>query len=284
MPYCNACGKYIEEGVLCHYCSRVPREEPYPVPDKTEDAPVLLNTGSPSDCPPDVCPTHDASCLAETDPFPAEDGCSPREESRACAQTAENDGAEPKNEGSPCCVGCADAPCCCMIECEEDEAETDLGETETASASCGADGAAPSCADPAPSLNATFRRVYHRILDTKDSTDRFSPHDVRDHRSLAAIAYLGILWIIPFLAGKNSRFVKFHLGQGLLVLLLDGIAATLGGIAFLTYGFAPVVSPALAALVELTVIFSFVLRIFGVTAAVRGRARELPLIGGYSQQ
>ncbi|MGN1207771.1 MAG: hypothetical protein ACI4SP_05680, partial [Eubacteriales bacterium] len=72
--------------------------------------------------------------------------------------------------------------------------------------------------------------------------------------------------------------------QGLLVLLLDGIAATLGGIAFLTYGFAPVVSPALAALVELTVLFSLVLRIFGVTAAVRGRARELPLIGGYSQQ
>ena len=40
----------------------------------------------------------------------------------------------------------------------------------------------------------------------------------------------------------------------------------------------------LAALVELTVLFSLVLRIFGVTAAVRGRARELPLIGGYSQQ
>ena len=283
MPYCNACGKYIEEGVLCHYCSRVPREEPYPVPDETADAPVFLSADSPSAVSLDVCPTHDASCLAETYPSPLDDDFSLHEESQSRARMVENDGAEPQNEGSPCCAGC-DAPCCCMTECEEDEVETEPPQPDPASAPCGADGAAPSCADPAPSLNATFRRAYHRILDTKDSTDRFSSHDVRDHRSLAAIAYLGILWIIPFLAGKNSRFVKFHLGQGLLVLLLDGIAATLGGIAFLTYGFAPVVSPALAALVELIVLFSFVLRIFGVTAAVRGRARELPLIGSYSQQ
>lgn len=283
MPYCNACGKYIEEGVLCHYCSRVPREEPYPVPDETGDAPIVTSADSLSDCPPDVCPTHDASCLAEVCPSPDEDDFTPREESQVCAGTEENHGAEPQNEGSPCCAGC-DAPCCCKTECEKDEAGAEPPQQDPASASCGADDTAPSCADPAPSLNATFRRAYHRILDTKDSTDRFSSHDVRDHRFLAAIAYLGILWIIPFLAGKNSRFVKFHLGQGLLVLLLDGIAATLGGIAFFTYGFAPVVSPALAALVELTVIFSFVLRIFGVTAAVRGRARELPLIGGYTQQ
>ena len=284
MPYCNACGKYIEEGVLCHYCSRVPREEPYPVPDETADASVLSSADSPSDCPLGDCPPHDASCLAETFPSPLDDDFSLHEESQSCARMVENDGAEPKNEGAPCCAGCADASCCCMTECEEDEAGAEPLQPNPASASCSADDAAPSCADPAPSLNATFRRVYHRILDTKDSTDRFSSHDVRDHRFLAAIAYLGILWIIPFLAGKNSRFVKFHLGQGLLVLLLDGIAATLGGIAFLTYGFAPVVSPALAALVELTVLFSLVLRIFGVTAAVRGRARELPLIGGYSQQ
>ncbi|MGM9609182.1 MAG: DUF4870 domain-containing protein [Eubacteriales bacterium] len=283
MPYCNACGKYIEEGVLCHYCSRVPREEPYPVPDETEDAPIVTSADAPSAVSPDDCPTHDASCLAGAFPPPAEDDFYSHEESQSCAGTVGNDGAEPQNEGSPCCAGC-DAPCCCKTECAEDEAETEPPQPDPASASCGADGAASTCADPAPSLNATFRRAYHRILDTKDSTDRFSSHDVRDHRFLAAIAYLGILWIIPFLAGKNSRFVKFHLGQGLPVLLLDGIAATLGGIAYFTYGFAPVVSPALAALVELTVLFSLVLRIFGVTAAVRGRARELPLIGGYSQQ
>ena len=35
MPYCNACGKYIREGLLCPYCTRVSPDDEYdPVPDE----------------------------------------------------------------------------------------------------------------------------------------------------------------------------------------------------------------------------------------------------------
>ena len=37
MPYCNACGKYIREGLLCPYCTRVSPDDEYdPVPDEEE--------------------------------------------------------------------------------------------------------------------------------------------------------------------------------------------------------------------------------------------------------
>ena len=96
---------------------------------------------------------------------------------------------------------------------------------------------------------------------------------------MPALSYLGILWAIPFFFARTSRFVRFHLGQGLLLLLADGITATLLGLTLLLDGLAPAVSPALAAVVEVIAILSLVLKICGVTFALRGRARELPLIG-----
>ena len=201
MPYCNACGKYIREGLLCPYCARVaPDDERYPVPDPEE-----------ADDAVDIPPV----------------------------------GEEPEKRdagsGSPMSGGDA--------------------------------------ADPAPGLNATLRRAYAKILDTEDTTDRFSPRDVRAHRTMAALSYLGILWAIPFFFARSSRFVRFHLGQGLLLLLADGIAATLLGLTLLMNSLAPAVCPALAAVTEIIAFLSIVLKICGVTYAMRGRARELPLIG-----
>ena len=96
---------------------------------------------------------------------------------------------------------------------------------------------------------------------------------------MAALSYLGILWAIPFFFARSSRFVRFHLGQGLLLLLADGIAATLLGLTLLTGSLAPAICPALAAATEVIAFLSLILKVCGVTYAMRGRARELPLIG-----
>lgn len=245
MPYCNACGKYIREGLLCPYCTRVtPDDESYPVPDEDETAAPSMTGGS-----------------GETD--------------------APYDGEEPEKADAPDSVsdaghGTCDEETAAPPEPEE-SAGADAGAREETDAAPHAGAATPP--DPVPGLNATFRRAYARILDTEDTTDRFSPRDVRAHRTMAALSYLGILWAIPFFFARSSRFVRFHLGQGLLLLLADGIAATLLGLTLLLEGLAPAVSPALAALVEVIAFFSLILKICGVTFAMRGRARELPLIG-----
>ena len=100
---------------------------------------------------------------------------------------------------------------------------------------------------------------------------------------MAVLSYLGLLWIIPFFCARTSRFVKFHLGQGLLLLLTDGIGATLLGVALLLFGFAPAVAPAVAAISEVLLFVSLALKIFGVVSALRGRAKVLPLVGSCAE-
>ncbi|NLA05547.1 MAG: hypothetical protein GX881_07535, partial [Firmicutes bacterium] len=82
------------------------------------------------------------------------------------------------------------------------------------------------------------------------------------------LAYLGILFLIPLLAKKDSPYSQFHAKQGI-VLFIGWVAATvinvipiLGQIVFVIAG-----------------LFFFVLFIIGVINALSGKAKELPLIG-----
>ena len=250
MPYCNACGKYIREGLLCPYCTRVsPDDEWYPVPDEEE---------------------REASVEEQRTDAPR-DGAEPGEPEESAVL---RDGFRmPPDEETA-------APPDPETEIPADAATGGVSHGGTAGEAGNAPADDARCTgDPVPGLNATFRHVYAKILDTEDTTDRFSPRDVRSHRTMAALSYLGILWAIPFFFARTSRFVRFHLGQGVLLLLADGIMATLLGITFLLDGLAPAVCPALAAVVEVIAILALILKVCGVTFALRGRARELPLIG-----
>lgn len=240
MPYCNACGKYISEGLLCGYCARVAPDDTYPIPDPApETASVAPQNGTDAaeaEAIPTAAQVSDAPPLDTADTEPAASSASPAPEETASA-----------------------------------------GEADTTAS------AAAETPDPAPAINATLRRAYARVLATPDTTDRYSPRDVREHRTMAVLAYLGLLWMIPFFCARSSRFVKFHLGQGLLLLLTDGIGATLLGVALLLFGFAPAVAPAVAAVAEVLLFLSLALKVFGVICAIRGRARELPLVGSCAE-
>ena len=254
MPYCNACGKYIREGLLCPYCTRVSPDDEYdPVPDEEE-----RDAASFPEEPTDTSPNGEEPRESEESAVLTDEFQMSSDEEAAVPPDPEADASEGAEVGIS---HGGDAP---------SEGNAPSGDRRSAGATAG---------DPVPELNATFRRAYARILDTEDTTDRFSPRDVRAHRTMAALSYLGILWAIPFFFARTSRFVRFHLGQGLLLLLADGITATLLGLTLLLDGLAPAVSPALAAVVEVIAILSLVLKICGVTFALRGRARELPLIG-----
>jgi uncharacterized membrane protein len=49
------------------------------------------------------------------------------------------------------------------------------------------------------------------------------------------LCYLGILWIISLLMNKKNEFFRLHLGQGLVVLLLEVVLAVLGWLPLLHY-------------------------------------------------
>jgi len=86
---------------------------------------------------------------------------------------------------------------------------------------------------------------------------------------MAVLAYLGILIIIPFLMAKNDSFVKFHIRQGLVLVIIEMIAWFLGGTLF--WHFWP--------LLQLINLATLVLSIIGIVNVVNHKQTELPLVG-----
>lgn len=85
---------------------------------------------------------------------------------------------------------------------------------------------------------------------------------------IAVLCYFGILLLIPFLMKPESRFVRFHSNQGLVLLIL-GIACGIVSII-----------PILGWLVSLVVgIFSFICWILGIVNVLSGKMKPLPIIG-----
>lgn len=49
------------------------------------------------------------------------------------------------------------------------------------------------------------------------------------------LCYLGVLWIIPLFTNKKNEFFRLHLGQGLVVLILEVLLGILGRLPLLRY-------------------------------------------------
>ncbi|WP_281884390.1 DUF4870 domain-containing protein [Paenibacillus sp. YYML68] len=91
--------------------------------------------------------------------------------------------------------------------------------------------------------------------------------DIQKNKGIAAVAY--ILFFVPLLAAKESRFARFHANQGLL-LLIACFAANL------VLGLIPIIGWLIAPLANLVF---FVFAVLGIIRAWNGESKELPLIG-----
>lgn len=90
-----------------------------------------------------------------------------------------------------------------------------------------------------------------------------------DNRALQAIlAYIGILVVIPYLMAKNDPFVKFHIKQGLVLLVIEIVIWAVGMTVWMMLP--------LIYLLNLAVI---VLSIIGIVNVVNKQEKELPLVG-----
>lgn len=96
-----------------------------------------------------------------------------------------------------------------------------------------------------------------------------------DANLMAIFAYLGILLIIPFLTdSKNNPFVKFHLKQGL-ALLIFGVV---GWILAVVVGWIPVIG------FLVTFVWNIVwllLAILGIINVLQNKEKDLPLVGQF---
>jgi len=89
---------------------------------------------------------------------------------------------------------------------------------------------------------------------------------------MGVLAYLGILIIIPFLIARDDPFVKFHIKQGLLLVIVEIAVWVLGSSMWQLWMLLNLVNLA-------TLVFS----IIGIVNVVQGNQKELPLIGGLAK-
>lgn len=98
--------------------------------------------------------------------------------------------------------------------------------------------------------------------------------------AVSVLAYCSILFFVPLVAYKDSKFARFHAGQGLNVLLFSIaysiVTAILTGIfTAISIG----LGAALGALLSLGGIFFFVVMIMGIVNVCKGEMKPLPVIG-----
>lgn len=131
--------------------------------------------------------------------------------------------------------------------------------------------------------------VIKRILSqTQDLTSEYAEDDIRTNSAYSVLCYCSPLVFVPLLNGKDSPFVKFHVGQGLnvfigTVLTLLGRSMGLELVGMLNWpdGISGIISvivsiPFIALLAGMAS-----LSLLGISNAMHGKARMLPYIGKF---
>lgn len=91
---------------------------------------------------------------------------------------------------------------------------------------------------------------------------------------IAIFSYLGILVIIPLLTQhKDNPFVKFHIKQGLVLLITIIIGSAISMV--------PIIGWLLAPLIFL---FTFILAVMGIINVLSNKQNQLPVIGKFADK
>lgn len=113
---------------------------------------------------------------------------------------------------------------------------------------------------------------------TKEQAHTEAEQIPKKKRLLAALSYLGIFIIIPYLVDKENPFVKFHIKQGL-VLFIINLAVSV--ISFVSTMAAFTMAEFAGAIISIA---AFVLSVIGIINVIKGEEKELPLVGHFASR
>lgn len=97
----------------------------------------------------------------------------------------------------------------------------------------------------------------------------------------AALSYLliGIIWYFVDEKMKRNNFVKFHVKQGLLLLIIAIIYSVIVGILTFPLHFIPVLGTIIIWMLNIVGLIFLVLAILGIINALNNEEKALPIIG-----
>lgn len=100
---------------------------------------------------------------------------------------------------------------------------------------------------------------------------------------MGVLAYIGLLVLIPIFAEKESRFVRFHANQGL-VLCIAAVAYSIvvGILSAILWAISWQVALTVSGILWFLCLIFLVLAIIGIVNVVNGKQKPLPVIGGFT--
>lgn len=101
--------------------------------------------------------------------------------------------------------------------------------------------------------------------DAVNTAPVMDPEDVEKNKALAVLCYVGGFLFVPLIAAKDSPFVRFHLNNGLWLLIsyvLCAIVPYVGWVACVVL---------------------FVFNIIGLVRCAKGRCVGLPILGNFTK-
>ncbi|MDR3558342.1 MAG: hypothetical protein P4L61_02310 [Candidatus Pacebacteria bacterium] len=107
--------------------------------------------------------------------------------------------------------------------------------------------------------------------ENQTPTIDFTNGRANKNAAMAVLSYLGPLIIISYIVSNKDHFVKFHIKQGLVLLVIEVAIWIIGSLIWMLWP-----------LMYLANIGVLVLAIIGIINAVKSDEKPLPLVGKYA--
>lgn len=92
------------------------------------------------------------------------------------------------------------------------------------------------------------------------------------HILMGVLSYLGVLVIIPYLVAKDVPSVKFHIKQGMVLVLIEIVVWAISGM-FWNFWF----------VIQIVHLALIILSIIGIVNVVQNKEKELPIVGSWAR-
>lgn len=140
----------------------------------------------------------------------------------------------------------------------------------------------PACGKPTGVETKSAEDKFKEITNTKDHTNEYTPEDIEQNKIISLFSYLGILILVPVFGAKDSPYARYHINQGLALLILEVAFNFVFGILDFALANITFFGPLIAVLSSVGNIAILALLILGIYNAVTGKAKDLPLIGTWT--
>ena len=118
-----------------------------------------------------------------------------------------------------------------------------------------------------------------------EEEQKILPPEIDEGKTMAAIGYLGILFLVPLLAKKENKFCQFHGKQGAVLFGLEVIGIIVLLILSVVLGFVPCAGWAVSVVLWLAFwVCALGLSIWGLVMALKGEYWKMPVIAPLAEK